>query len=300
MIMLTSDARPGDIARRKEAGLSGYAVKPVTRANLFRLVGDAMETRQSREPGPPGCVNRQEKEPVDRARILVAEDSPDNRLLVQVYLRGSPYQVIFEEDGKAAVDRFATSDFDLILMDVQMPVMDGLTATRTIRAIERQRGCPAIPIIAVTANAGSEDIEKSGSAGCNAHLSKPISKRELLGAIEKYMRQREPVEMAQSEFLNAIRVEIPLGLEDIVPGYLASRRKEVSEMTELLASSDFARLAVLGHDLKGSGGGYGFPELTRLGAALEHSAKQTDGVGLRTNLTDLGNYLDRVQVFAVV
>ena len=69
-------------------------------------------------------------------------------------------------------------------------------------------------------------------------------------------------------------------------------------MVELLAASDFARLKVLGHNLKGTGGGYGLPELTRLGAALEQSAKQTDCVGLRTQLTELGNYLDRVQLFA--
>jgi signal transduction histidine kinase/HPt (histidine-containing phosphotransfer) domain-containing protein len=297
-IMLTSDARPGDIARRKEAGLSGYAVKPVTRTNLFRLICEAMEARKDPELNPAEGLDRHEKNPVNPARILVAEDSPDNRLLVQAYLRGSPYQVTYEENGKAAVDRVAAADFDLVLMDVQMPVMDGLTATRAIRVLERQRGSPAIPIVAVTANAGLEDIEKSSDAGCDAHLSKPVSKRELLSAIEKYTWRLQPVEIAQSGPHDPIRVEMPSGLEDIIPSYLASRRKEVPEMLSLLAASEFARLAVLGHDLKGSGGGYGFPELTRLGAALEQSAKQTDCVGLRTSLTDLGSYLDRVQVFA--
>jgi signal transduction histidine kinase/two-component SAPR family response regulator len=296
IVMLTSDARPGDTTRRVKAGLSGYAVKPVARAHLLRLVCDALETREGREPHAAGSVDRQTGEPVKPARILVGEDSPDNRLLVQVYLRGSPYQLTFEEDGKAVVDRFATSDFDLILMDVRMPVMDGLAATRAIRALERERGAPSIPIIALTANASLPAIEMSRDAGCNAHLSKPISKLELLSAIEKYRRPLKPVEAAQSGSPKPIAIEMPAGLEDIVPGYLANRKKEVLEMIQLLAATDFARLSVLGHNLKGTGGGYGFPHLTRLGAALEQSAKQADCNTLRNQVAELGDYLDQVQL----
>ena len=104
--------------------------------------------------------------------------------------------------------------------------------------------------------------------------------------------------MAQWESLEPIRTEIPPGLEHVVPGYLAGRRKEVFEMYELLAASDFARLATLGHNLKGSGGGYGFPALTHLGAALEELAKQRDGLALRTQLTKLSRYLEMVQPVA--
>ena len=124
-----------------------------------------METRMGAEPAladtdPAASVDPIEKEPVKPAKILVAEDSPDNRLLVDVYLKGSPYQLTFEEDGKAALDRFATADFDLILMDVQMPVMDGIAATRAIRALERERLTPPIPIVALTANANFQDVER--------------------------------------------------------------------------------------------------------------------------------------------
>ena len=75
-------------------------------------------------------------------------------------------------DGKAAVDRFVAESFDLILMDMQMPVMDGLTAVRAIRAIEQERGAAAIPIVALTANARPQAVEASGNAGCYQHLSK--------------------------------------------------------------------------------------------------------------------------------
>jgi signal transduction histidine kinase/HPt (histidine-containing phosphotransfer) domain-containing protein len=298
IVMLTSDARPGDIARRAKAGLSGYAVKPLSRTQLLSLVYEAMQGRADTEPNPTGSVEVKKQELVKPARILVAEDSPDNRLLIQVYLKDSPYELTFEEDGKAVVDRFPTSDFDLILMDVEMPVMDGLAATLAIRELEKKRDALPIPIIALTASASSQDILKSGKAGCNAHLTKPISKLELLSAIEKYRAKLELAEITQSKSLDFVRIEMPAGLEDIVPKYLARRRKEVPEMIALLAASDFGSLAKLSHDLKGTGKSYGFPELTRLGAALEESAKQTDCGTLRAQLTEYGNYLEQVQLVA--
>jgi two-component system sensor histidine kinase/response regulator len=199
IVMLTSDARPGDTALRGEAGLSAYAVKPVTREQLLRIVCDAMGAPESFEPLTGVTADPQEKDPAKFARILVAEDSMDNRLLLQAYLKHSPYRLTFEENGKAAVERFSTLDFDLILMDMQMPVMDGITATRAIRTLERARGIPPVPIIALTANASSQDVQKSGNAGCDAHLSKPISKLELIRGIEKY-RLRKKTDRARAGY----------------------------------------------------------------------------------------------------
>jgi hypothetical protein len=303
IVMLTSNARPGEATRGVKAGLSGYAVKPVSRTHLLRLVCDAMETRMGAElhlanPEPANPVGHQETEPVNPARILVAEDSPDNRLLVQMYLKGSPYQLTFEEDGKAAVDRFAAADFDLILMDVQMPVMDGIAAARAIRALERERCTPPIPIVALTANANLQDIERSRDAGCDAHLSKPISKLNLIAAIEKFRRQPTSAEAAPAGCLEPISVEMLAGFEELVPGYLAGRRSEVAAMTALLAASDYARLEVLGHNLKGSGASYGFAELTRFGAELETAAMQSDHDALVWQIPQLDAYLSRVRLVA--
>jgi HPt (histidine-containing phosphotransfer) domain-containing protein len=94
----------------------------------------------------------------------------------------------------------------------------------------------------------------------------------------------------------SIRIEVPPGLAEIVPGYLAARRKELPEMMALLAASGFERLAVLAHNIKGTGGSYGFPELTRMGAVLEQSAKHMDAEALSVQLTELNGYLGLVQV----
>lgn len=216
--------------------------------------------------------------------------------MVQAYLKNSPYVVTFEVNGQAAVDRYAGTDFDLIIMDIRMPVMDGLEATSAIRGLERERGTAPIPILALTANACLQDLEKSIGAGCNGHLTKPISKRTLLDAIEKYRRQPAPAAAANLESHEPIRIEMPTDVADIVPRYLATRKKEIAEMNEILAASDFDSLSRLGHNLKGTAMGYGFPDLVWMGCELEQSANQMDRATLHTRIAELSNYLDRVEL----
>ena len=118
-------------------------------------------------------------------RILLAEDSPDNRLLIRAYFKNLPYALETAENGSIAVDKFKASPHDLVLMDVQMPVMDGLSATRAMRKWERDHRLAPTPILALTASALEEDVKRSLAAGCDAHVSKPVRKRVLLEAIHK-------------------------------------------------------------------------------------------------------------------
>ena len=121
-------------------------------------------------------------------RILLAEDSEDNRLLIKTYLKQSPHCLEMAENGEIAVEKFQQGEYDLVLMDMNMPVMDGYTATRTIRQWEAREGKPATPIIALTAFALKEDEQKSLAAGCDAHLTKPIKKKTLLEALSAWRR----------------------------------------------------------------------------------------------------------------
>ncbi|MGN7612483.1 ATP-binding protein, partial [Magnetococcales bacterium HHB-1] len=126
----------------------------------------------------------------NRLRILLAEDSDDNALLVKTFLKSTNYSLDRVVNGREAVDQVTNNTqrprYDLILMDVQMPIMDGLQATKEIRAWEKARGILPITIVTLTANAMPEDLKKSQQAGCNGHLTKPIKKKYLLNKITEF------------------------------------------------------------------------------------------------------------------
>jgi two-component system sensor histidine kinase/response regulator len=188
ILMLTSDFggsmnRSGEVARTYDLGLAGYLEKPIKRSELRRALMIAHRRKQGLSPLP-----KQVEAPVVAVdhrplRILVVEDSPDNQLLVKAYLKSTPYKVDIAENGRIAYDMVTVGRYDLVLMDVHMPVMDGYTATATIREWEKKQGIPPTPILAVTACAYPEDKRRIKAAGCNGVLAKPIEKAVLLEAI---------------------------------------------------------------------------------------------------------------------
>jgi two-component system sensor histidine kinase/response regulator len=124
-------------------------------------------------------------------RILLVDDSRDNRLLVGAYFKKTPHLLDEVENGAAAVEKFRTGLYDLVLMDIQMPVMDGYVATRTIRAIEKETGRRRVPIIALTASVLEEALKKAREAGCDAHVAKPVKKSTLLAAVHQAVRDAD-------------------------------------------------------------------------------------------------------------
>lgn len=123
-------------------------------------------------------------------KILVAEDSDSNQALIELYFSKTDCTLDFAADGQQAVDLFTTKKYDLVLMDIQMPVMDGYEATRSIRALEAEQGTGPIPIVAVTANAFMEDQRRCLDAGCTDYLAKPVSKAGLLQCVAHYVDRK--------------------------------------------------------------------------------------------------------------
>jgi CheY-like chemotaxis protein len=181
ILMLTSDDLNFRLARMREAGLQTYLIKPIKRVELLEkisfLLNDARceHARQN--------VPALEPDATAPLRILLAEDAPDNRFLIQAYLKKLPYRLELAEDGRAAIEKFKALRPDLVLMDMQMPEVDGLTATRAIRRWEISNRLPPTPIIALTASALEDDVKRSLDAGCDRHISKPVKKAVLLDAI---------------------------------------------------------------------------------------------------------------------
>jgi len=189
VMILTGDNWADDIARTYDLGLDGYLVKPFRRPDLQQAISIAIRKSKGKKPPSPE-KQRDEDHPMGiESKILVAEDSPDNRLLLNYYLNGSPYHIDVVEHGGEAIEKFQAAEYDLVLMDMHMPVMDGYTATQTIRQWEKEQGRSPTPIIAITANALKEEESRSLTAGCTAHLTKPIKKSTLLEAIKTHIRK---------------------------------------------------------------------------------------------------------------
>jgi PAS domain S-box-containing protein len=184
--MLTSDELKPQITRLQQLGLPTYLVKPITRKDLLEMFRTFIDEEQRGRILVPDAHPDAQHRAV--RRILVAEDSPDNRLVIAAYLRREPYQVDFAEDGKQAFEKFVANPYDLVLMDIQMPEMDGLDATRAIRRWEFEHGRVPAPIVALTAYALEEDIQRTLSAGCNLHISKPLRKQTLIECIRQAMQ----------------------------------------------------------------------------------------------------------------
>nr|CRH04315.1 putative Histidine kinase with HAMP domain, HisKA domain, HATPase c domain and two Response regulator receiver domains [Candidatus Magnetococcus massalia] len=171
-ILLTSDDRRDILQRAQQMGVPTL-IKPVSRQ---QLIGE-MKRVLVYQP-PDGAASEPNKQ-----HILLAEDSKDNAFLIQRYFKATEHTLVTVEDGQAAIERFKQEPFDLVLMDIQMPGVDGYSATRQIRQWEEAQGHQPTRILALTAHALNGDAEKSLQAGCDGHLVKPIAKDTLLAAL---------------------------------------------------------------------------------------------------------------------
>jgi PAS domain S-box-containing protein len=226
-------------------------------------------------------------------RVLVVDDSETNRKLMRLMLRGAGAHVEQAENGGQALQRALAESFDVILMDMQMPVMDGYTATRELR-----RSGLTGPIIALTANAMKEDSARCLAAGCSAYLAKPIDQDLLLATVCAAVRgskatstnldvpppaEPAPDEPASASQSTAIPAEERLvsrlltsdaEFREIVEQFVVRLREQIAAMRIAVVGGDLRELARLAHWLKGTGGTAGFPELTERARELEQFARE--------------------------
>jgi CheY-like chemotaxis protein/HPt (histidine-containing phosphotransfer) domain-containing protein len=190
MIMISSAGQPGDAQRSREIGVARYLMKPVMTRSLLAAIREAL-SGVSLAVRPVKTEARAAT--VRPLRILLAEDNPVNRKVAIGLLEKHGHTVVVVEDGRMALDAIDRLSFDLVLMDVQMPEIDGFEATRMIREREATTG-HRLPIIALTARAIKGDREKCLDAGMDAYIAKPIRTAELLQAIELVMPAITPVQ----------------------------------------------------------------------------------------------------------
>ena len=256
MMMLTSDSRPGDLLKSRAMGIQGYLVKPVLRHDLLDSI-DNLLTSKSTKVEPAVTVEAQ-ADTKPGLRILLVDDNHENRLVITSFFRALPWHIDEAKNGREALALFKQKTYDLILMDMQMPIMDGYTVTKEIRKLEEEEMMVPTPILALTAYALKEEVLKSLHAGCNGHLTKPIGKKALMDTIAKYTEGMDLV--MEKELL------------DIFPEYLLNRTKEIRQLKTALESSEFNSIEIIAHRLKGSAGSFGLNDLSSLGARMEEEA----------------------------
>jgi PAS domain S-box-containing protein len=186
VMMMPIDTRKGDIDQCRKLGVVDYMTKFVQPEILLEKIYAAMGYKSLVKKEMPEKGIEPHPETGESLEILLVEDSEDNRLLVQLYLSKTMHQLETAENGEVALEMFQKKRYDLVLMDMQMPVMDGYTATGKIREWEDRQNREPTPIVALTSNALKGDMEKCLKAGCSGYVSKPIKKGILLDTLEKY------------------------------------------------------------------------------------------------------------------
>lgn len=310
LIMMTSVGRKGDSARMKEIGFAAYFTKPVKQTQLFDCLfnlagqdksGDKTESR------PIVTRYTLADERLRSARILLAEDNITNQLVVTGILKKRGMRVNAVANGLEAVRALQNAPYDIVLMDVQMPEMDGLEATRKIReegsgVLDRK-----VCIIAMTAHAMAGDREKCLDAGMDDYVSKPVRPEEMFEAIEKGVRQKDKAIAANDtpedkddsagnqpgsgDFNPDLLRERLDGDEEMIGMVLDIFREETSRIMEdierAVRSGNTEDAGKHGHSLKGSSGNVGAIALQQVSAAVEKAGKDGDTESLRSLLADL-------------
>jgi signal transduction histidine kinase/CheY-like chemotaxis protein len=185
ILMLSSADLPDHTARSRESGVTVYLVKPIGQSDLWEAIMKALQTQPQASEVPPLPPRHNAQVSQRCLRILVAEDNAVNQKLITSILEKRGHMVVVANDGRSALAAMERQRFDVVLMDVQMPEMDGFEATALIRTQEHQTGAH-LPVIALTAHAMAGDQEKCLAAGMDDYLSKPLKAHELYAAIDRW------------------------------------------------------------------------------------------------------------------
>jgi PAS domain S-box-containing protein len=230
---------------------------------------------------------------LDGVRVLLAEDGYDNRELIEMVLGRGGATIASVENGRLAVERALTGTFDVILMDINMPEMDGLEATRMLRKSGYDR-----PILALTANAMTGDADKCREAGCNEHLSKPIDRLQLIHTVAKYAGrqtqeyQEQVVPLPATVMPNDDEALISQFVDDpdivgVLKGFITRLENQIDAMHQAFVNGRFEELQRHAHKLMGAAGSYGYPTLTSTAKVLEDAASSQDAMAVGAALDDL-------------
>lgn len=288
IMMLTSASDGEDLKRCRSLGIGTYLLKPIRKSELLAAVRTALGKKPSEGIEQP-ATSAAASVGCRKLRILLAEDNPINQKVVARILEKSGHILTIAQNGQEALSMFQARSFDLIFMDVQMPGVDGLTATRQIRELERGKGSH-IPIIALTAHALKGDKERCLQAGMDGYLSKPVSRRAIEEAIAQFVGSERKSCSAHEESSISTATWDParalerLGgdealLNELIGIFLEETPKQLTILDQSIAASDFPLIERTAHTLKG--------ELSYLGLSeIAENCRVLEGLGREQRLAE--------------
>ena len=291
LVMLTSLDRFGNVQRLTDLGFAGYLTKPVRGRELRACIERVIQIDSIGATGPQprlvtrGSLGSDKGSSRYRGRVLVVEDNVVNQQVTRRFLERLGCEVCVAENGERAVESCGQATYDLVLMDVQMPIMDGLTATREIRRHEGSG--KRIPIIALTASAMTDELERCLEAGMDGLLTKPLEPLRLREALDRYglgqagvdnakpaavavaRANLQPIDLAQLRIIIGDDSEF---LQELCSTFVSSSTKIVEELRRAVDSKDRALLGAMAHKLKGGSGSVCARRVGDLAATLEKAA----------------------------
>ena len=291
LLMLTSMGQKGDAQRCRELGIQAYLTKPISRAELLTGIAAVLGATLPPDGRGPVITRHTIEEARRHLRVLLAEDNPVNQEVAATMLKKRGHSVDIVGDGKAAVAAVTRNDYDLVLMDVQMPVLDGFAATAAIRALPKGR---ALPIFALTAHALAGERDKCLAAGMSGYLSKPFKAQDLFALVES---GGEPSPLAQTETpapdgpidLAGFRRELrDAGAEDavatVLETFVTSAPGQLEALAAAVAAGDAAAAARAAHTFKAGAGAIRARPLAELLRQSEEAGRAGNGDALRERI----------------
>jgi two-component system sensor histidine kinase/response regulator len=321
IVLLTSVARIGDGKSCRDLGISGYLTKPIKKADLYQVIRAVIAlSAEDKRSDEPVLITRHTVAETSRKmiRILIAEDYPTNRQIAMKHLTKAGYMVDAVENGRQAVDAWMSKDYDLIFMDVQMPVMDGYEAVQTIRNLE---ACPdetrrilprvhkRIPIIAMTAHAMQEYLDRCIAVGMDGYLTKPLKRQKFIEAVETWTG-REPLpdktvqdQPAAGDAQGIFNHEKALAefdgdrvfLKDVATEFLVKVRSQIQVLRDYVTAGDGERMSREAHAIKGGAANLTAMELSNAALSIEMIGKSGNLEGAPEALENLEKGLESLQ-----
>jgi len=311
LVIVTAYGREEVMKSAEETGIEDVLIKPVNASMLFdgvvRMLGETEDGQRSRVEAPSDSYERLAT--IRGARILLVEDNELNQEVATELLTDAGFIVDLAQNGQIALDRLASEDYDAVLMDMQMPVMDGITATERIRQEPRWK---ALPVIAMTANAMHADQQRCMAAGMNGHVAKPIEPEELWKALLGWIEPRSftqavappqqtldvslPAEITGLDMVNGLRRV--LGKKTLylsmLRRFVAGQKGVVAEIRASLQADDWVTAERIAHTLKGVSGNIGATGLQHLADVLGGAIQERNRDAVETLLSDLAPALTAV------